>query len=41
MPMMVFLLPAYIHDQLLYLTSDKPIPDEDPVTDNLGDYYDR
>ncbi len=33
------LLPAYGRDQLLFPTSDEPIPDDDPVTDDLGDYY--
>ncbi|KAG0006779.1 hypothetical protein BGZ81_005291, partial [Podila clonocystis] len=33
------LLPAYDRDRDLFPTSDEPIPDDDPVTDDLGDYY--
>jgi hypothetical protein len=25
----------------LFPNADKPIPDDDPVTDNLGDYYEE
>jgi len=33
------LLPAHARDQDLFPTSDEPVPDDAPVTDNLGDYY--
>jgi hypothetical protein len=33
------LLPAYSRDQDLFPTSDDPVPDDTPVSDNLGDYY--
>ena len=35
------LLPAYSRDRLLFPTSDEPIPDEDPVSDDLGAYYQK
>lgn len=35
------LLPAYARDSDLFPSSDKPVPDNDPVTDDLGDYYDE
>ncbi|KAG0007696.1 hypothetical protein BGZ82_005198, partial [Podila clonocystis] len=35
------LLPAYDRDRNLFPTSDGPIPDDDPVTDDLGDYYEE
>ena len=35
------LLPAYDWDQLLFLTSDGPVANDDPVTNDLGDYYDE
>ena len=35
------LLPAYDRDRLLFPTSDGPVPDKDPVTDDLGDYYEE
>jgi hypothetical protein len=33
------LLPAHSRDQDLFPTSDDPVPDDTPVSDNLGDYY--
>jgi hypothetical protein len=33
------LLPAYYRDQDLFPTSDDPVPDNDPVSDDLGEYY--
>jgi hypothetical protein len=33
------LLPAHERDQELFPTSDEPLPDDSPVTDDLGDYY--
>ncbi|KAF9300506.1 hypothetical protein BG003_003180, partial [Podila horticola] len=35
------LLPAYGRDRLLFPTPDEPVPDDDPVTDDLGDYYEE
>lgn len=33
------LLLAHERDQELFPTSDEPIPDDSPITDDLGDYY--
>lgn len=35
------LLPAYGCDWLLFPTPNEPVPNNDPVTDNLGDYYEE
>ncbi|KFH71187.1 hypothetical protein MVEG_01489 [Podila verticillata NRRL 6337] len=35
------LLPAYGRDRHLFPTTDIPIPDDDPVTNDLGDYYEE
>ena len=35
------LLPAYDQDRLLFPTSDGAVPDKDPVTNDLGDYYEE
>ena len=33
------LLPAYGHNQNLFRMADKPVLNDEPVTDDLGDYY--
>jgi len=35
------LLPAYGRNRCLFPNADKPIPDDNPVTDDLGDYYEE
>ncbi|KFH70465.1 hypothetical protein MVEG_03315 [Podila verticillata NRRL 6337] len=35
------LLPAYGRDRNLFPTADEPVLDDDPVTDDLGDYYEE
>jgi hypothetical protein len=35
------LLPTYECDWYLFLISDNPVPDDDPITNDLGDYYDE
>ena len=35
------LLPAYDRDPALFPTADDPVPDDEPVTDDLGIYYDK
>ena len=35
------LLPAYGHNQLLFPNSSEPVPDDDPVTNDLGNYYEE
>jgi len=35
------LLPAHVRDPELFPTADEPVPDDEPVTDDLGTYYDE
>lgn len=35
------LLPAFDRDPNLFPNSDEPVPDVDPITDDLGEYYDK
>ena len=35
------LLPAYPRDRHLFPNSDEAVPDEEPVTDDLGEYYEE
>ena len=35
------LLPCYDRDPVLFPMADDPMPDDEPVTDDLGDYYEQ